>query len=906
MFEQKKRIYRFGGKKAEGDGSMRELLGGKGANLAEMSRLGLPVPAGFTITTECCAEYYALGGGYTEELKGEVTASLEATEKLMGKKFGDKDNPLLVSCRSGARSSMPGMMDTILNIGLCSDTIPGMIKKTGNPRFVYDAYRRLIMMYSDVVMEKAEGIEPEDGKGIRQQLDKMMSDLKEAKGYKSDTEITTEELMDLCEKFKKKVKEVLGVDFPDTAKDQLWGSIGGVFKSWNGKRAIAYRKIEKIPDDWGTAVNVQSMVFGNMGNTSATGVAFSRNPANGDNKFYGEWLINAQGEDVVAGIRTPNPLNEATKNDQNRNLESLETAMPDVYKELDGIRTLLENHFHDMQDIEFTIQEGKLYMLQCRIGKRTGLAALQMAMDMVDEGMIDEKTAVLRVSPAQLDEILHPILNTAAEKKATVIARGLPASPGGAVGQICFTIEDAMKEFSQGKKVILVREETSPEDIEGMRVAAGILTTRGGMTSHAALVARGWGKCCIVGCDTMKIDLKNKVVKFGDTSFKEGDILSLNGSKGNVYGEKIDTMDASENPLFIRFMSTVDRYRRLGVRTNADTPEDAERALKFGAEGIGLFRIEHMFYGKHSETPLAKLRKMILCDTDEERRHALMELEPFIKASAKSTLKIMDGKPVVFRLLDPPLHEFVPKSQDKKLELANDLGISVREIEKRGETLHEVNPMMGHRGVRLHVSFPLIAETQYRAIFTATAELINEGFSPQPEIMIPVTISGRELSFQKAICDRAKLEVEAQFQLNINYHFGTMIEIPRAALTSDRMARVAEFFSFGTNDLTQMTFGFSRDDVGTFMGDYLGNKLLDADPFQTIDTKAVGKLVEFGIQGGRSKRPDLKCGICGEHGGDPDSIAFFHKIGLDYVSCSPFRVPIARLAAAQAAIRQAE
>ncbi|MCQ2149166.1 MAG: pyruvate, phosphate dikinase [Bacteroidales bacterium] len=904
MFETKKRVYRFGGRTAEGDGSMRELLGGKGANLAEMSKLGLPVPAGFTITTECCAEYYTLGGGYTEELKRDVASALEATEALMGKKFGDKNDPLLVSCRSGARSSMPGMMDTILNIGLCSDTIPGMIKKTGNPRFVYDAYRRLIMMYSDVVMEKAEGIEPADGQGIRQQLDRMMAELKESKGYKSDTEITADELKELCAKFKAKVKEVLGVEFPDTAESQLWGSIGGVFKSWNGKRAIAYRRIEKIPDDWGTAVNVQSMVFGNMGDTSATGVAFSRNPATGDNKFYGEWLINAQGEDVVAGIRTPNPLNEATKNEHNKHLESLETAMPAVYKELDDIRTLLENHFHDMQDIEFTIQEGNLYMLQCRIGKRTGLAALQMAMDMVEEGMIDEKTAVMRVSPSQLDEILHPILDPASEKKAAVLAQGLPASPGGAVGTVVFTSEDAMAAAAKGLKVIIVREETSPEDIEGMRASAGILTTRGGMTSHAALVARGWGKCCIVGCESMKIDLENRKVIFGSRTFKEGDWLSLNGSKGLVYGSRIETMDASENPLFVKFMSIVDKYRKLGIRTNADTPEDAKRALQFGAEGIGLFRIEHMFYGKNSELPLSKLRKMIMCHTEEERVAALAELEPFIKASVKSTLKIMDGKPVVFRLLDPPLHEFVPKSEDKRKELAKDLGISVDEVDKRGENLHEVNPMMGHRGVRLHVTYPLIAETQYRAIFSAAAELKMEGLNPMPEIMIPVTISAREIEFQKTHCEKSRVEVEMHYGIQIDYHFGTMIEIPRAALTADRMARTAEFFSFGTNDLTQMTFGFSRDDVGTFMGDYLGNKILDADPFQTIDTKGVGKLVEHGIQGGRSKRPDLKCGICGEHGGDPDSIHFFNKIGIDYVSCSPFRVPIARLAAAQAAINQ--
>ena len=908
MFEEKKRVYRFGAKKAEGNGKMRDLLGGKGANLAEMNLLGMPVPAGFTITTECCAEYYALGGGYSNDLKKDVAQALKATEDIMGKKFGDPNDPLLVSCRSGARQSMPGMMDTILNIGLCSATIPGMIKKTGNPRFVYDAYRRLIMMYSDVVMEKAEGIEPADGQGIRQQLDRMMQELKDAKGYASDTDITAEELRDLAEAFKVRIKEVLGVEFPDDANAQLWGSIGGVFKSWNGKRAIAYRRIEKIPDDWGTAVNVQSMVFGNMGDTSATGVAFSRNPANGDNKFYGEWLINAQGEDVVAGIRTPNPLNEATKSDKNKNLASLETAMPAVYKELDDIRLHLENHFHDMQDIEFTIQEGKLWMLQCRNGKRTGLAALQMAMDMLEEGLIDEKTAVMRVAPNQLDEVLHPILDPASEKKAKVVAQGLPASPGGAVGTIVFTSEAAMQAQKEGRKTILIREETSPEDIEGMRASAGILTMRGGMTSHAALVARGWGKCCIVGCDSMKINFEEGYVTFGedDKKYVEGDWISLNGAKGLVYAEPIDTMDATENPLFNKFMNIVDKFRKLGIRTNADTPEDAARAMKFGAEGIGLFRIEHMFYGKNSELPLAKMRKMILCDSEDERRRALADLEPYIKAAVKSTLAIMDGKPVVFRLLDPPLHEFVPQTEEKKKEIAKELGISVEEVEKRSESLHEMNPMMGHRGVRLHVSFPLIAETEYRAIFEATAELQKEGKHPMPEIMIPVTISARELSFQKAICDRIKAEVEGRVMENIKYQFGTMIEIPRAALTGDRMARAAEFFSFGTNDLTQMTFGFSRDDIGTFMGEYLGNKLVDFDPFQTIDQKGVGKLVEYGINSGRSRRPELKCGVCGEHGGDPDSIKFFNKIGIDYVSCSPFRVPIARLAAAQAQIEQSK
>lgn len=907
MENSKKRVYRFGGKTAEGDGHMRELLGGKGANLAEMCKLGIPVPAGFTITTECCTEYYELGGGYTDALKAEVAEALKATEKIMGMKFGDARNPLLVSCRSGARSSMPGMMDTILNIGLCSSTIPGMIEKTGNPRFVYDAYRRLIMMYSDVVMEKAEGIEPADGQGIRQQLDRMMEELKKEKGYASDTDITADELKELSEKFKIKIKEVLGVEFPDSAEAQLWGSIGGVFKSWNGKRAIAYRKIEKIPDDWGTAVNVQSMVFGNMGNTSATGVAFSRNPANGDNKFYGEWLINAQGEDVVAGIRTPNPLNEATKNPHNQHLESLEKAMPKVYKEIDDIRIHLENHFKDMQDIEFTIQEGKLWMLQCRIGKRTGIAALNMAMDMLEEGMIDEKTAVMRVSPSQLDEILHPILDPASEKKADIVANGLPASPGGAVGKAVFTSETAMAWNAKGIKTILIREETSPEDVEGMRAAAGILTQRGGMTSHAALVARGWGKCCIVGCESMTIDFDKKVAKFKNgAEIREGDTVSLNGAKGLVYSAEIDTMDASENPRFIKFMNIVDKFRKLGVRTNADTPEDAARAINFGAEGIGLFRIEHMFYGKNAETPLAKLRKMILSKTDDERRAALNELEPYIKAAVKGTMKVMDGKPVTFRLLDPPLHEFVPQSHDKKEELAKELGISETDIEKRGESLHEVNPMMGHRGVRLHVTYPMISETQFRAIFTATAELQAEGMHPMPEIMIPVTISERELKFQKAICVKVKAEVEAATNQLISYKFGTMIEIPRAALTADRMAKTAEFFSFGTNDLTQMTFGFSRDDVGTFMGDYLGNKILDGDPFQTLDQKAVGKLINYAVTAGRETRPGLKCGICGEHGGDPASVEFCYRIGLNYVSCSPFRVPIARLAAAQAAIKDAE
>ena len=900
----KKRVYFFGGKEAEGDGTMRNLLGGKGANLAEMCTLGIPVPAGFTITTECCTEYYALGCKYPAELEQEVKAALARTESVMGRKFGDKENPLLVSCRSGARSSMPGMMETVLNIGLSSETIPGLIAKTGgNARFVYDAYRRLIMMYSDVVMEKAEGIEPEEGMGIRVQLDRMLHEVKERKGYKSDTDLTEEDLRKLCEDFKAKVLEVLGKPFPDNAYEQLWGGIGAVFKSWNGKRAIAYRKIEGIPDDWGTAVNVQSMVFGNMGDNSATGVAFSRNPATGENKFYGEWLINAQGEDVVAGIRTPNPLNEATKNDHNAHLASLETSMPDVYRELDEIQNNLEHHFKDMQDIEFTIQDGKLWMLQCRIGKRTGIAALNMAMDMLAEGLIDEKTAVLRVAPAQLDELLHPILDPKSEKGATVIAKGLPAGPGGSVGRIVFTAEDAVKAEKEGRKVILVREETNPEDVEGMRAADGLLTARGGMTSHAALVARGWGKCCIVGCDALHINMENRTLTINGKTYQEGDVFSLNGSKGLVYDKEIKTMDASENPRFIEYMSIVDKYRVLGVRTNADTPEDAQNALNFGAEGIGLFRIEHMFYGANSEAPLSKLRKMILSKTEEERDNALAELRPYVIAAIKSTMKVMDGKPVTFRLLDPPLHEFVPQTEEKQRELAKELGISVEEIAKRGESLHEVNPMMGHRGVRLGVTYPKISEMQFRAIFTAAAELIKEGYRPQPEIMIPVTVSVAELDNQKQICERVHAEIESEFGIKIAYLYGTMIEIPRAALLADEMAKTAQFFSFGTNDLTQMTFGFSRDDIGAFMGEYLNKKILTADPFQTLDQNTVGRLVDLGLKAGRSTNPQLKVGICGEHGGDPDSVEFCHRIGMNYVSCSPFRVPIARLAAAQAAIK---
>ena len=899
-----KYVYGFGGGVAEGDSSQKNLLGGKGANLAEMSHLGLPVPAGFTITTQCCNDYFAAGGLFPSSLRAEVESALTETEKIMGKKYGDRENPLLLSCRSGARQSMPGMMETVLNVGLASRTIPGLIARTGNERFVYDGYRRLIMMYSDVVMEKAEGIEPVEGQGIRVQLDRMMSEMKKVKGYKDDTELQAEDLRKLCEDFKVRVREVLGREFPDDPQEQLWGSVGAVLKSWNGRRAIAYRRIEGIPDEWGTAVTVQSMVFGNMGDTSATGVAFTRNPATGENKFYGEWLINAQGEDVVAGIRTPNPLNRATKNEQNKHLPSLEEAMPAVYRQLDEVRRQLELHYRDMQDIEFTIENGKLYMLQCRSGKRTGTAALNMAMDMLDEGLIDKKDAVMRVKPSQLDELLHPIVNPEAEINVQPLAKGLPAGPGGACGIIVFTAADAVAMAKAGKKVILVREETNPEDVEGMRAAQGILTARGGMTSHAALVARGWGKCCIVGAGMIHVDVQSRQMTVDGIICREGDVLTLNGTRGYVYRGELAMMDATENPRFQEFMGMVDSLRTMGVRTNADTAEDARIARSFGAEGIGLFRTEHMFYGAGSDEPLFLLRKMILSGTSEERQAALAELFPYVKKDIKATMEAMEGLPVTFRLLDPPLHEFVPLSEEKRAELASALGISPEDVRRRGEELHEANPMMGHRGVRLGITYPEVSEMQVRAIFEAAAEILQSGKAARPEIMVPVTCDVRELDITKKIVDRVYSETLQKFGLReLSYQYGTMIEIPRAALLADRMANTAEFFSFGTNDLTQMGFGFSRDDIGGFMGAYLEQGILDADPFQTIDRDGIGQLIEMATERGRKTRPKLKVGICGEQGGDPASVEFCFQTGLDYVSCSPYRVPIARLAAAQAAIK---
>lgn len=904
-----KYVYYFGGGKADGNESMKNLLGGKGANLAEMAghpSLRLPVPPGFTLTTEVCTAFYKNKKKFPAELNAQVQKALGAVEKEMGKKFGDLNNPLLVSVRSGARKSMPGMMETVLDIGLNEQTILGVIKQSGDERFAYDAYRRLIMMYADVVMEKAGGIEPKQGKGIRKVLDEKLEKIKVKQGYKFDTDITVPELKALVNDFKATVLKVLGKPFPDDPYEQLWGSIGAVFSSWSGKRAVEYRRIEKIPDEWGTAVNVQAMVFGNMGDTSATGVAFTRNPGNGENKFYGEYLLNAQGEDVVAGIRTPAPVNDYSKNDQSRHLPSLEETMPEIYKQLFEIQQRLERHYKDMQDIEFTIEKGKLFMLQCRVGKRNGIAAVKMASEMFTEKLIDAKTAILRVAPNQLVELLLPMLDPAVQKVTRPIAKGLPAGPGGARGRVVFSSADAVEWAHKGEQVILVREETSPEDVDGMHKSQAILTTKGGMTSHAALVARGWGKCCIVGCADIEIHSETKSFKANDGSFiKEGDWISLDGTGGLVYrgSMALVDIDLDQNQSYKNLMKLVNKERSMKVRTNAETPEDAAQALKFGAEGIGLFRTEHMFYGEGSEQPLSLLRKMILSKTEVERRQALKELFVFVKKDIKDTMTVMNGHPVTIRLLDPPLHEFVPHDVAKLQELSKELHISMSMLRRRVLALHENNPMLGHRGVRLGVSYPEITEMQVRAILEATAELTKAGIKAFPEIMVPVTCTVNELSHQKLIVDKVYKEVCEKMKVKkIPYLYGTMIETPRAALRADHMAEVADFFSFGTNDLTQMSFGFSRDDIGGFLPQYMDLKILNDDPFQTIDQAGVGELVRIGIDRGRTTKPNLKIGICGEHGGDPESVKFFHRMGMNYVSCSPFRVPIALLAAAHAAI----
>ena len=896
-----KHIYLFGNNHAEGSAEMKSLLGGKGANLAEMTNLGIPVPPGFTITTDVCNYYYDNNLNYPSDLDTQVNDALRQTEAIMEKGFGSGDNPLLFSVRSGARQSMPGMMETVLNIGLTSKTIPGLIAKTGNKRFVYDAYRRLITMYADVVMEKAASVEPKSGKGIRHQLETILLEHKEEKGYTEDTDLSGDDWIFVSDKFKKQIKEQLGEEFPDDACAQLWGGVTAVFKSWNGKRAISYRKIENIPEEWGTAVNVQAMVFGNTGKGSATGVAFTRNPATGENVFYGEWLQNAQGEDVVAGLRTPNPLNESTKTDENQGALSLESFFPQVYNDLDAIRIKLEKHYTDMQDIEFTIEEGRLWMLQTRTGKRNGPAAIKMAVDMFHEKLIDKKTAVLRVSPDQIDELLHPMVDPEEETKGELLAKGLPAGPGGATGQIVFTADDAEAWKKEDRVVVLVRDETSPEDVHGMHAAAAILTSRGGMTSHAALVARGWGKCCIVGCSSLQINTDEKTLTVNGVVLKEGDLLTLNGTAGKVYRGKLGLLNADPgaNKEYAELMTWADEIRTLKVRTNAERPEDSVLARSFGAQGIGLCRTEHMFFDPKR---ILAVRKMILAGSEEARRAAVMKLLPYQRDDFLGILEAMHDLPVTIRLLDPPLHEFMPQSDEQINELADELNISADAIRMRISNLHEFNPMLGHRGCRLGVSYPEITEMQSRAIFEATAELTKNDVNVFPEVMIPLVGTYTEFENQEAIVRKIADVVMEENSIKFNYLVGTMIELPRAALTADEIAQKAEFFSFGTNDLTQTTYGFSRDDIGGFLPDYLEQKVLANDPFQSLDQSGVGQLVKMGVDKGRSIRENLKIGICGEHGGDPTSIDFCHRVGLDYVSCSPYRVPVARLAAAHSAI----
>ena len=903
-----KRVYTFGNGKAEGRADMRNLLGGKGANLAEMNLIGVPVPPGFTITTEVCSEYFEKGKDTVVELlKNDVERSIHGIEELMHSKFGDVENPLLVSVRSGARASMPGMMDTILNLGLNDEVVEGLSRKTGNPRFAWDSYRRFVQMYGDVVL----GMKPTNKDDI-DPFEAIIEDVKKNKGVKLDNELDVEDLKVLVKRFKEAVKTQTGQDFPSCAYEQLWGAICAVFDSWMNERAILYRKMEGIPAEWGTAVNVQAMVFGNMGDTSATGVCFSRDAATGEDLFNGEYLINAQGEDVVAGIRTPQQITKIgsqrwaklagiSEEVRAAKYPSMEEAMPAIYKELDELQTKLENHYRDMQDMEFTVQEGKLWFLQTRNGKRTGAAMVKIAIDLLHQGIIDEKTALERCEPNKLDELLHPVFDKEELKKAQVLTRGLPASPGAACGQIVFFAEDAAKWKAEGHRVVMVRIETSPEDLAGMTVAEGILTARGGMTSHAAVVARGMGKCCVSGAGAINIDYKARTVEIDGTVLKEGDFISLNGSTGEVYKGEVRTQAAEISGDFAELMSLCNKYTRLQVRTNADTPHDAEVARKFGAVGIGLCRTEHMFFDNEK---IIAMREMILAEDVEGRKAALLKLLPYQKEDFKGIFKAMDGYPVNVRLLDPPLHEFVPHDLKGQEEMAKAMGVTVQYIQQRVESLCEHNPMLGHRGCRLGNTYPEITQMQTRAILGAAIELKKEGYNPMPEIMVPLTGILYEFEAQEKVIREEAAALFKEEGMEIPFKVGTMIEIPRAALTANRIASRAEYFSFGTNDLTQMTFGYSRDDIASFLPVYLEKKILKVDPFQVLDQNGVGQLIKMAVEKGRSVRPNLKCGICGEHGGEPSSVKFCHKVGLDYVSCSPFRVPIARLAAAQAAVEE--
>lgn len=903
-----KRVYTFGNGKAEGRADMRNELGGKGANLAEMNLIGVPVPPGFTITTDVCNEYYKIGKDQVVALlKEDVEKSLHQTEQLMNSKFGDVANPLLLSVRSGARASMPGMMDTILNLGLNDEVVEGLSKKTGNPRFAYDAYRRFVQMYGDVVL----GMKPVNKDDV-DPFEAIIDDVKKAKGVQLDNELEVDDLKELVKRFKVAVVEQTGKEFPTDPMEQLWGAICAVFDSWMNERAILYRKMEGIPAEWGTAVTVMAMVFGNMGNTSATGVCFSRDAATGEDLFNGEWLVNAQGEDVVAGIRTPQQITlEGSRrwaelqgiSEEKRKAEypSMEEAMPEIYHQLDAIQTKLEEHYHDMQDMEFTVQEGKLWFLQTRNGKRTGAAMVKIAMDLLRQGMIDEKTAIERCEPQKLDELLHPVFSKEALAKAKELTRGLPASPGAACGQIVFFADDAAKWHEDGHKVVMVRIETSPEDLAGMAVAEGILTARGGMTSHAAVVARGMGKCCVSGAGAINVDYKTRTVEIDGVVLHEGDYISLNGTNGRVYQGEIKTQAAELSGDFAALMDLCAKYTRLQVRTNADTPHDAEVARKFGAVGIGLCRTEHMFFDNEK---IVAMREMILAEDVEGRKKALAKLLPYQKEDFKGIFRAMDGYPVNVRLLDPPLHEFVPHDTKGQEEMAKAMGVTVEYIRQRVDSLCEHNPMLGHRGCRLGNTYPEITQMQTRAILSAAIDLKREGLDPHPEIMVPLTGILYEFEAQEKVIRDEAAALFKEEGMEIPFKVGTMIEIPRAALTADKIASRAEYFSFGTNDLTQMTFGYSRDDIASFLPVYLDKKILKVDPFQVLDQNGVGQLIEMAVDKGRSVRPELKCGICGEHGGEPSSVKFCHKVGLNYVSCSPFRVPIARLAAAQAAVEE--